>query len=296
MVWASEMFHRLRFGALAASFQRVNSIPPEAQSFAIATAVLAVIAIGLAIRLSITSRSFGLLRQSRNDLEVHLLRAQRDLASARDDAAEWRGQVQQQFEAFRSSIAGQLTMAEARFDRLQSQSDGASKAADKAQLELRTQLEVLRGMCAELPYAKTRILELERGLTTAVPSASMAAEMLLPEQLDELAASADLPLAQVPPPEPEPAAVETAPAALLPLPALVDEPKVNGGTNGHTIKLAEIPTLPAMDDLRIAELETQLADAAQRNVSLQRELITVRSRSAKVAAAASSKAKRSSRA
>ncbi len=272
----SEMFQQLRLGSLPASFARVNSIPLEAQPFALAAALFGVGAILLAIRLSITSRAHSLLRQSRNDLEIHLLRAQRDLASARDDAAEWRSQLQQQFDTFRAATAGQLTMGEARFERLQKLFDDASKSADKTQLELRTQLDVLRGMCAELPFAKARLLELERGSATGLS---------LPQFIEPAADEPQAEALAAPSVELQPAA-EAAP--LLPLPALADEPKLNG-TNGHAVTLAAISPLPEPDETRLADLESQLAHAAQRNTALQRELITMKVRTAKVALA---KAKR----
>jgi hypothetical protein len=248
------MFPLLRLKHRAASYPCVTSIPLDAQSLALAAALIVIGVIVLLIRLILVSRSHAAMKRSHDELETHLLRAQRDLASARDDAAEWRSQMQQQFDSFRAASAGQLTMAEARFQRLQNLFDDASKSADKTQLQLRTELDVLRGMCAQLPFAKTHLQELVSGNGAEEPMPVLTTE----------------------------------PTPLQPLPNLVDEPMLNGA-NGRANSLAEMPAMPDVDDARLTELEAQIAESAQLNTNLKRELIALRAHSAKVAASVKTK-------
>jgi hypothetical protein len=273
----------------SASIAPVNAIPLDAQPYAIAAVLLAAGGLFLAVRLWVMFGQRAAVRRSLDELENHLLRAQRDLALARDDAAEWRAQMQQQFDAFRASSTGQLTAAEARFARLQTQFDESSRLADKTALELRTQAEVLRGMCAELPYARERLRALERGQTEPLLGNSPEAYALapLPALIDEpaLGSSNGLHAANGADLSPE----DAAPHADTPedLPALPSEVAAI-----EAAASADHPTPPTAN---VAELAAALALAEKRNQALERQAIAQRIRSARSAAIGQGKAKLRSR-
>jgi hypothetical protein len=75
----------------------------------------------------------------------------------RSDANAWRSEMQRQFDQFRHMACDQLKVEETRYDNLM------SKSREREQ-DLQTKLDIARQMCAELPSAKARVMQLESAL------------------------------------------------------------------------------------------------------------------------------------
>jgi hypothetical protein len=149
----------------------VKSIPPEAVPYVLGTAIMAVLFIAGMIRLWLLRRVEEKLLKNKDALEKQVVTQQKDLMQVRSDANAWRTEMQRQFDQFRHMACDQLKVEEARFDNL------LTKSREREN-DLQTKLDIARQMCAELPSAKARVMQLEstlgidagEGLTTT-PSA-----------------------------------------------------------------------------------------------------------------------------
>lgn len=158
------------------------------------------------IRLWLLRRVEERLLKNKDALEKQVLTQQKDLLAVRTDASAWRAEMQRQFDGFRHMASDQLKVEESRFDNLLVKSREREHA-------LQASLDIARQMCAELPAAKARLMQLEsflgidagEGLSVTACSAAATVSDIAP--LPDLNGSANNPSAV-----PAPAAAE-APAA-----------------------------------------------------------------------------------
>lgn len=214
----------------------VKLFSSEVHPFILGTSILAVILIAALIRLWLLRRVEAALLKNRDALERQIVTQQRDLLKVRTESNEWRVEMRRQFDAFRAMASNQLGVEEKRFDDLM-------KRSEVRQAELQAALDMARHMCAELPAAKARVMQLEHALDID------GGEGLSVEDGSGLTPMPD---------------VEAAPAAPrrqweFPVPAL--------------------PAMPVVDEDRVSELERKLANALQQNAALQQALTAARLRS-----------------
>lgn len=153
----------------------VKSFSSEAGPYVLGTALTGVLFIAGMIRLWLLRRVEIRLLKNKEDLEKQVVQQQKDLLQARSDANAWRAEMQRQFDHFRAMASDQLKVEENRFDNLLNKSREREK-------ELLTTLDITRQICAELPAAKARVMQLEsllgiddgEGLTTAPPTKAAA--------------------------------------------------------------------------------------------------------------------------
>lgn len=191
----------------------VKPFPTEAAPYILGTGLMAVLFLAAMIRLWLLRRVEAKLLKNQDALEKKVLTQQKDLMQARSDANAWRSEMQRQFDHFRAMASSQLQVEETRFDNL-------LKTSREHERELQTTLDLTRQMCAELPSAKARVMQLESLLgidagegLTATPSAPAsppaAASSLSPMPDLNEAASAENPAETdeaAPLPEPTPQA------------------------------------------------------------------------------------------
>jgi hypothetical protein len=149
----------------------VKSIPPEAGPYVLGTALMGLLFIAGMIRLWLLRRVEEKLLKNKDALEKQVVTQQKDLMQVRSDANAWRTEMQRQFDQFRHMACDQLKVEETRFDSL------LTKSREREN-ELQTKLDIAREMCAELPSAKARVMQLESVLgidagegLTSTPSA-----------------------------------------------------------------------------------------------------------------------------
>src|SRR4051812_19258831 len=80
----------LILGSQPASIPCVNSIPVEAQPFALGTAIIGVLFLAALIRVWLLRRVETKLLKNRDALEKQVLLQQREIMEIRKDSAEWR--------------------------------------------------------------------------------------------------------------------------------------------------------------------------------------------------------------
>lgn len=131
------------------------------------------------VRLWLLRRVEESLLKSKAALEKQVLSQQKDLMQVRSDANAWRSEMQRQFDLFRHMASDQLKVEETRFDSL------LNKSRDRER-DLQAELEIARRLCAELPSAKARVLQLESllgidaGEGLSIPGESGAAAGIAP--------------------------------------------------------------------------------------------------------------------
>jgi len=132
----------------------VKSIPAEAVPYTLATAIMAVLFIAALVRVWLLRRVEEKLLKTRDKLEAQVLSQQKDLMQVRSDSNAWRMEMQRQFDHFRHMASDQLKVEETRFS-------GLLTKSREREHELQTTLDLTRQMCAELPAAKARVMQLE---------------------------------------------------------------------------------------------------------------------------------------
>jgi hypothetical protein len=194
--------------------------------------------LGLLFRLGVARRHEERAAAQREKLERQILLQQRDLMSTRQDAAAWRVEHQQQSDAYRSILTHQLDSAESDRDSLKEKLSDAMNVAERRQLEHQVALQ----MCAELPSAKARVLELEKSIT------------LEKERVDKIVARFVTP-------------------DFLPIPVAGDEPALPP-MNGDLL-----PMLPFIDDntlnleeTEVEQLRSDLLDRSNEVAGLRAQL------------------------
>jgi hypothetical protein len=115
---------------------------------------MAVLFIAALIRVWLLRRVEEKLLKNKDKLEAQVISQQKDLMQVRSDSNAWRSEMQRQFDHFRHMASDQLKVEEARFDNL------LRKSRDREH-ELQASLDLTRHMCAELPAAKARVMQLE---------------------------------------------------------------------------------------------------------------------------------------
>jgi hypothetical protein len=135
----------------------VNSIPPEAAPYVLGTSLMGVLFIAGMVRIWLLRRVEEKLLKNKEALEKQIITQQKDLMQVRSDANAWRSEMQRQFDQFRHMACDQLKVEETRYDNLM------SKSREREQ-DLQTKLDIARQMCAELPSAKARVMQLESAL------------------------------------------------------------------------------------------------------------------------------------
>lgn len=249
----------LIIGVKAACVLEVPTLSPEAHPFILATSIMAALFVAAMVRLWLLRQAEEGLLKVNSELEMKVAAQHLELTNARAENNQWRAEIQRQFDAFRELTGDQLTAAERRFR-------DVSARAETRQHELQTELDIARQMCAELPAAKARILYLEELLTRqpTAPSAGNGDERG-GEGGDEGGTPAAVADADVSPAD-DGAGSAAEPEAP---PAVVEE---------EAPERWELPTLPAVDEGRLRELERNLAAARQQNSNLQQALTAARLR------------------
>jgi len=141
-------------------------------------------------------RIFLLLRQRRKlaermqKLEKQILDQQHSILAIRSDANAWRGEMQRQFDAFRAESAKRIDEADLRAAGTSNRLEIAAEQHERRVFELQASLDAARRMCAELPAAKARIIELEKLLASSAGTGVMnGSPALSHEKLQGLAAA-----------------------------------------------------------------------------------------------------------
>jgi hypothetical protein len=131
----------------------VYPFPPDAHLFVLATGLMAVFFIAALIRVWLLRRLEEKLLKNKAALEKQVVDQQREVMAIRADSAQWRAEMKREFDAFRAMASDQLKVEERRFEELMKRCE-----------QLQTSLDIARQMCAELPHAKARVLQLEQAL------------------------------------------------------------------------------------------------------------------------------------
>jgi hypothetical protein len=140
-------------------------------------------------------RIFVLLRQRRKmadrekKLEQQILDQQKTILDIRSDANAWRGEMQRQFDAHRADASRRLDDAELRVAGSHNRLDIATEQHDRRVFELQASLDAARRMCAELPAAQARIIELEKLLASGPVEEWSGQHAFTPVEIEELAAA-----------------------------------------------------------------------------------------------------------
>lgn len=164
-------------------------------------------------------------------LEKQILDQQKNILDIRSDANAWRGEMQRQFDTFRAESAKRLEEADLRTAGTSNRLDIATEQHERRIFELQASLDAARRMCAELPAAKARIIELERllaGAGSAPAAVHHGSPRFCEEQMEELAAatkavSGHISLPMLPSME----TLQTQPASEISLPEFAAEESVS---------------------------------------------------------------------
>lgn len=227
----------------------MDSIPPEAQIYALITGLTALFFVVSLVRVILLRITENKLLKANEELSGKLETARLDLAATRKDAAEWRAETQRQFDAFRSASETNLGAERQRFDSLLAESRHREQ-------ELRASLEAARQMCAELPAAKARILQLE----------SMLAAPAAPKPSKPPAAPKD---------DDSPGDGEGGTAVIVPIPDLGGAP-----SSGQSLdEPAPVPLFKLPPASTNPEMEQRLRQLEKQNRSLQNALHLARLKS-----------------
>ncbi len=224
----------------------MNSIPVAAQPFVLIAAITTSVCIAALIRLYLLRRVEEKLLKNKDALEKQVVLQQKELMTVRQDTNTWRTEMARQFDLFRHMASDQLKVEEKRFD------DLITKTRQR-EFELQTSLDIARQMCAELPAAKARVLQLE---------ATMGRDG--GEDFSGNGGGDGGP--------------ET---PLSPLPDLGSggvSLKTNGAHVSESPTLS-MPALPVVEESKVQDLEQKLAAAEKQNTLLQQALTAARLRS-----------------
>jgi hypothetical protein len=131
----------------------VSAIPPEAHIFVLATVLMAVLFVLALVRVWLLRRAEEKLLKNKAALEKQVVDQHREVLAIRSDSAQWRAEMMREFDAFRAMASDQSKVEERRFEELMKRCE-----------QLQTSLDIARQMCAELPAAKARVLQLEHAL------------------------------------------------------------------------------------------------------------------------------------
>jgi len=180
----------------------------EASPYILGTSLMAVLFVAGMIRLWLLRRVEERLLKNKDALEKQVLTQQKDLLAVRTDASAWRAEMQRQFDGFRHMASDQLKVEESRFDNL------LVKSREREHT-LQTSLDIARQMCAELPSAKARLMQLEsflgidagEGLSLSSSPATNGASDIVIAPLPDLNGSAASPSEESAPPAAEAPAV-----------------------------------------------------------------------------------------
>lgn len=191
-----------------------------------------------------------LLRQRRKQderaekLEKQILDQQKHILDVRSDANGWRGEMQRQFDGFRSDATRRYGEAELRTQELQKRLDTATEQNERRVFELQAALDAARRMCAELPNAKARIMDLERMLGEESEPVTNGAHSMDEGEMLSLAAAAK--------------SVSSTSLPMLPSMETLQTQPTTAGADG-----AEVDSLALLQQ-RNAELERSLLLARRR--------------------------------
>lgn len=262
------------------------SIPTDSQVYVLATSVMAAFFVAAIIRLWLLRSVEEKLLKNKEALEKQVVLQQKDLLTVRQDANAWRTEMQRQFDLYRHMASDQLGVEEKRFNDLLSKST-------RREYELQTALDLAKGMCAELPGVKARVLQLEALLEAAITAKSTKPDRGsgggLPAVVTPVSPMPDLggggtpapvlvpepaPVTngflstETPAPSPTPLPIKFAPRAPAPSP-FVQPP-------APTPVEPEKPVI--VDDSKVIALEQKLAEMEKKNAFLQLTLTTTRLR------------------
>ncbi len=137
------------------------------QLLAAAACVLAVLLLIFYVRMILLRRSLRRLEAARLKTESELAAQQQEVITIRQDSQAWRGEMQRQFDAFRSDATRRHGEAELRAQDVQKRLDSTVEKHERSHYEMQTELEATKRMCVELPSTKARVIELEKMLATA---------------------------------------------------------------------------------------------------------------------------------
>lgn len=197
------------------------------------------------VRIWVLLRGCKRLREREERLERQILDQQKELMAVRADAAAWRGEMQRQFDGFRSEASQRQAEALRHGAEVQRRLDVALEKHERQVFELQASLDAARRMCAELPDAKARIIELERQLGAGHGGATNGAPVPRSAELQALAVAAK--------------------------------------SVAHLPELPSMETLEGQGDDPLPDvtaIQDDLASIQQRNTELQRALMLARRRKA----------------
>jgi hypothetical protein len=195
------------------------------------------------VRILLLLRGRRKMAERTEKLEQQILDQQKTILDIRSDANAWRGEMQRQFDAHRADAARRLDDAELRAAGTQNRLDIATEQHDRRLFELQASLDAARRMCAELPAAKARIIELEKLLANGPAEGLNGHRTFTQNEIEELAAATK--------------AVSTPGLPMLP-------------------SMEALQTQPESDDA--SESDDSLSLLRQRNAELERALLLARRR------------------
>lgn len=141
------------------------------------------------VRILLLLRGRRKMAERTEKLEQQILDQQKTILDIRSDANAWRGEMQRQFDAYRADAAKRLDEADVRAAGTQNRLDIATEQHDRRVFELQASLDAARRMCAELPAAKARIIELEKLLANGPAEGLNGHRTFTQNEIEELAAA-----------------------------------------------------------------------------------------------------------
>lgn len=141
------------------------------------------------VRILLLLRGRRKMAERTEKLEQQILDQQKTILDIRSDANAWRGEMQRQFDAYRADAAKRLDEADVRAAGTQNRLDIATEQHDRRLFELQASLDAARRMCAELPAAKARIIELEKLLANGPAEGLNGHRTFTQDEIEELAAA-----------------------------------------------------------------------------------------------------------
>lgn len=141
------------------------------------------------VRILLLLRGRRKMAERTEKLEQQILDQQKTLLDIRSDANAWRGEMQRQFDAYRADAAKRLDEADVRAAGTLNRLDIATEQHERRLFELQASLDAARRMCAELPSAKARILELEKLLSDGPAEGLNGHHTFTQDEIEELAAA-----------------------------------------------------------------------------------------------------------
>jgi len=142
------------------------------------------------VRILLLLRQRRKLAERMQKLEKQIIDQQHSILDIRSDANAWRGEMQRQFDAFRAEAAKRIEDADLRTASTSNRLDIAAEQHDYRVFELQASLDATRRLCAELPAAKARIIELEKLLANSAGTCVMNGSPALSHEKEERLAMA----------------------------------------------------------------------------------------------------------